>query len=675
MNLFADYIQPLTHWLQVNPKWSLFATFIIALSESLAIVGSIVPGSVTMTAIGILAGSGIMRIDLTLLASTLGAICGDSLSYALGYVYSDKISQIWPFKKYPHWLEHGKDYFSRHGGKSVLIGRFVGPLRSLIPLIAGMMHMKQWRFLVANVISALGWSVLYVMPGVLIGTAGHELSTESATHLFVIILITLIMIWLASLVIKWLVIKLHLFLKNNLHSFWLRLKDSNHLYRIYSLLTPKNEFNHYPTAGLVLLTLFCILGSIGLILLVLQGSYIEPINIAIHLFFQSVYTFVLQVIFIGCTQLTSTITITTLYICFCLWFIYTKKIINILFCSLLVCASLGLGYLLSNLIASPRPEGLLMVMTGNSFPNIHLLVATALYGFFFYYINNKFLLLTSMFRTTLLVALALSGVGSLYLGDNWFSDVFSAYFLGASICLLFCLFFRKFNPSPSEKTQSVLKLIIILNALLISSALSLYLNFRAQVYDHTPYVKKYTIKESTWWNQQKPLLPLYRFNRVGKRASLMNIQYSGRLNMLQNSLEQSGWVTHNESFLKKILIHISANKKLIKLPLLTQLYENRPPVLTMSYNDERSGLVLELTLWESNYSFKKMSHPLWIGTLYANKNTIFNQENNPHHMDYSLSYMLPALEHFTLRRVSLPNSLIKKAILKSDPYILLINQE
>ena len=199
MNLFADYIHPLTGWLQAHPSWALFITFFIAMAESLAIIGSIVPGSVTMTAIGILAGSGVMRIDLTLIASTLGAVCGDSLSYALGYFYSDKLLYIWPFKKYPQWLHYGKDFFSRHGGKSVLIGRFVGPLRSIIPVIAGIMHMKQWRFLIANIISAIGWSFLYVMPGVLIGAAGHELSAESATRLFIIILILLFAIWLLSL--------------------------------------------------------------------------------------------------------------------------------------------------------------------------------------------------------------------------------------------------------------------------------------------------------------------------------------------------------------------------------------------------------------------------------------------------------------------------------------------
>lgn len=110
MNLFVDYVQPLTNWLQQNPHWSLFITFLISLTESLAIVGSIVPGSVTMTAIGILAGSGIMRIDLTLLAAILGAVAGDSLSYLLGYYYSDRLLEIWPFSKYPKWIHYGKDF-------------------------------------------------------------------------------------------------------------------------------------------------------------------------------------------------------------------------------------------------------------------------------------------------------------------------------------------------------------------------------------------------------------------------------------------------------------------------------------------------------------------------------------------------------------------------------------
>ncbi len=193
----------LTVFLTTHPHHALWCTFLIALAESLAIIGSLVPGSVTMTAIGILAGSGVMRIDLTYLAATLGAIAGDTTSYALGAIFSERLAQMWPFTRYPQWLQYGKDYFARHGGNSVLIGRFFGPLRSIIPLIAGMLHMSRMHFLIANIISGIGWAILYVTPGVLIGAASTELSKDQATQLFGLILIALTLLWLLSLATKW----------------------------------------------------------------------------------------------------------------------------------------------------------------------------------------------------------------------------------------------------------------------------------------------------------------------------------------------------------------------------------------------------------------------------------------------------------------------------------------
>ena len=198
MHGFSPYFQPLLEWLHAHPDWALGFTFCISLAESFAIIGSLIPGSLAMTAIGILAGSGVMRIDLTLIAATLGAIVGDGASYALGHTLSDRLPDFWPFKRYPHWLSYGKSYFSKHGGKSVLIGRFFGPLRSIIPVIAGMMHMQQWHFFLANVLSAVGWACLYILPGVFIGEAGSELPGESAMLLFGGVLIILVLIWLSS---------------------------------------------------------------------------------------------------------------------------------------------------------------------------------------------------------------------------------------------------------------------------------------------------------------------------------------------------------------------------------------------------------------------------------------------------------------------------------------------
>lgn len=118
MSLFVDCVAPLKDWLQHYPHWASFITFLISLAESLAIIGSIVPGSVTMTAIGMLAGSGAMRIDLTLIAATLGAIAGDSLSYTLGYVYSDRLTEIWPFKNTHHGSNMVKTFLKCMGEKA-----------------------------------------------------------------------------------------------------------------------------------------------------------------------------------------------------------------------------------------------------------------------------------------------------------------------------------------------------------------------------------------------------------------------------------------------------------------------------------------------------------------------------------------------------------------------------
>lgn len=202
MHLFTDYIEPLTAWLNTNPNWAFLITFLVSCSESLAIIGSLIPGSVTMTAIGILAGSGVLNIGWTFFAAVAGAIAGDTISYALGFKFSDQLVNMWPFRRYPHWLSYGKDYFTRHGGKSVLIGRFFGPLRSVIPVIAGMMRMNQWHFLLVNVLSAIGWSILYVVPGIFIGAASYELSAEHARYLFITVLIILALIWIITQTIK-----------------------------------------------------------------------------------------------------------------------------------------------------------------------------------------------------------------------------------------------------------------------------------------------------------------------------------------------------------------------------------------------------------------------------------------------------------------------------------------
>ncbi len=456
-----------------------------------------------MTAIGILAGSGIMRIDLTLLAAILGAIGGDSLSYSLGYIYRDRLPNMWPFKNILIGFYTEKIFLLAMAEKSVLIGRFVGPLRSIIPVIAGMMHMTHWRFLIANIISAIGWALLYVMPGVLIGAAGSELSTENATQLFLIILLLLIGIWLLGLLLKWLLVKIHSFTKRNLHRLWQKMENKPGLSVLYQLITPPYEHEYYRSAGLFLLTIFSLLAS-GL--LIINDQAVSTIDLPTHLFLQSIHTTLLEFIFIACSQLISTTTLTGLYLLCCLWCFTHHNTRTAFYLSSLFISSELAALLINYFYASP--ETLEIAFTEvNSIVASNLMLATAFYGFILFFINTEYSLITTTLRTFILIILGVSGFSALYLGNYWFSDVLNAYALGLFICLVHCLIYRRTQQHEEQKKkQSASIFISLFFSIITLTAISTWTNFKSLVETHAEHHKK---------------IPYFRRNMVDTTRALL----------------------------------------------------------------------------------------------------------------------------------------------------------
>tara|TARA_R110002072_G_scaffold90500_4_gene202414 strand:- start:9514 stop:11007 length:1494 start_codon:yes stop_codon:yes gene_type:complete len=166
----ADF-QPLLEWLKLNPNWLLLGIFLISLIESLALAGIIVPGVLLLFLVATVAGHLDSSITAILLAGFLGAIAGDGISFYLGHFFKDSIPRWWPFSRYPETLKMGERFFYKHGGKSIMLGRFIGPIRPILPLTAGMFGMSQLRFAAFNSISALIWAPFYLLPGYLTGKA------------------------------------------------------------------------------------------------------------------------------------------------------------------------------------------------------------------------------------------------------------------------------------------------------------------------------------------------------------------------------------------------------------------------------------------------------------------------------------------------------------------------
>lgn len=677
MNLLSEYIQPLTTWLYQNPNWALLFTFLISFSESLAIVGSIVPGSVTMTAIGILAGSGVMRVDLTFIAATLGAVAGDGASYLLGYTFSDRLAQIWPFSRYPTWLEYGKDYFASHGGKSVLIGRFVGPLRSMIPLIAGMMHMSRWRFFMANVISAIGWSVLYLLPGVLIGAASSELSPETATRLFAFILIFLVGLWLVSIAIKWLIQHLSHFLRRALHNRWICLARTPYLAKFLKKIPPANEIDFFPTASLLLFLMICTGLFILISILVFNEDWISTINQPIHLLLQSIRTHAFDLFFTSIGLIICPLGLLAFFITASLSLAWYNNKRTLAYWIGLNLTTVLILFFVQFLFDVPRPEGLWSVESGSSYPNYNLTLATVQFVALGLYIRSRvqerFASIVTMIFTTGLLTL---GFSSLYLGDNWLTDVLGAYFLGLTIALSYWIFYRR-HKKDSDCRPIILLLPMI--AMLIASTGYAVFDFESRVRNHQPYVEQYVLTPETWWAQTKPILPIYRTNRLGQNLSLFNLQYAGSLGHLETALKAQGWQKQNDSLFHSILAHIGGNEASKEMPLMSQLYLNRKPSLVMTYQPTDGNPVQVLRVWRSNYHLKNFRKPLWIGSVHPrlllSAKTIARIKSNKVPISYSLSYVKPALNNFEQQELILPDSIARKKLPANTEAVLLLIKE
>ncbi|MGD8710051.1 MAG: DedA family protein [Ectothiorhodospiraceae bacterium] len=161
----AQWLVPVMDWVAAHAHWAGPLLGLIAFAESLALVGLFVPGAVLMFAAGALIGAGRLELWSMIAWAAGGAVLGDGLSFWLGRHFGSSLRERWPFRSHPTMLDRGVAFFRTHGGKSIVLGRFVGPVRPIIPAVAGMLHMPAGRFFLVNVISAVAWAPAYLLPG------------------------------------------------------------------------------------------------------------------------------------------------------------------------------------------------------------------------------------------------------------------------------------------------------------------------------------------------------------------------------------------------------------------------------------------------------------------------------------------------------------------------------
>jgi membrane protein DedA with SNARE-associated domain len=138
---------------------------LFAFGESLALVGLFIPATALMISVGGLIGTGVLDPAPIVFWAAAGAIAGDWVSYAIGRRIGPSIYRRWPLNGHRPMVARARLFFRRYGFVSVFVGRFLGPIRATIPLVAGVMEMDRRRFQLANLASAVLWVPAMFAPG------------------------------------------------------------------------------------------------------------------------------------------------------------------------------------------------------------------------------------------------------------------------------------------------------------------------------------------------------------------------------------------------------------------------------------------------------------------------------------------------------------------------------
>lgn len=195
MDAFFDWFnQFISHSL----GYALFAIALIVFLESLALIGLLIPGTVMMTAIGALIGGGKIDFFAAWGACIVGCLLGDWSSYFIGRQFKQPLRN-WSFiKRHGALFARTEHALNHHSMLTIILGRFIGPTRPLIPMAAGMLNLTAYKFFPPNVIACVTWPPVYLLPGILAGVA-IEIPENANSHVFKWLLLgVFLLIWLAA---------------------------------------------------------------------------------------------------------------------------------------------------------------------------------------------------------------------------------------------------------------------------------------------------------------------------------------------------------------------------------------------------------------------------------------------------------------------------------------------
>lgn len=602
-----ELLKTLLDWVALHPYAFDVALFVVALMESLVVLGLLIPGAALLFGAGALIATGALPMQPVILWTIIGAAVGDIISYALGHHYHQRLRIIWPFRRYPVLVNRGVNFFVSHGGKSVFMARFIGPLRPIVPAIAGMMNMPVARFLVIDSLACILWAPVYILPGMVFG-ASLGLAAEVAGRLVVLLVviagIAWIGVWLASNLIR--LLQPFALARMERLLTWSR----NHP-RIRPLAGSLLDPDHPEATGLtILVVLFFI--TLWLLLLILQqvlhGELFAGVDAYVFHTLADLRTPWADSVMLFLTSLGNSTVLTWIMLAACSWLLLkgcSKAVLHWL--AVFTCAGL-LTWILKHSTQVARP----IPFDGSfSFPSSHAVMSVAVYGFLALLVARELphtrRWLPYFGAGALIVPISLS---RLYLGAHWFSDVLAGLSLGIIWVTLIGIAYDR-HPAPPLPVRGLLLVTLLAAGLAVSWQSR---NDRAGFHNvYAQDTRLLRITRATWRNSGWETLPAWRIDLEGRHEQPLNFQWAGSLQRLKQVLAGQGWQRPPLLSPLSALNWLAPEPALGSLPILPEVNDGRhQSLLLIAPHPAGAKYLTLLRLWPSGTELKD-GRPVWIG--------------------------------------------------------------
>jgi membrane protein DedA with SNARE-associated domain/membrane-associated phospholipid phosphatase len=583
-----EVVQYYQEYLSQNPEWAIAVVFLIAFGEALLIIGLFVPSTVALFVAGALVGMGQLPFWPVFLATAIGAIAGDQISYWVGRWYGEDLKTWWPLNRYPDLVKRGEDYVRQHGGKSIAIGRFIPGVKAVVPGIVGMLRMNQAYFVTVNVTSGIVWAAVHVLPGVLLGQS-LLLAAEFSGRLVVLLVILLILLAIAGWTIRLVAAGLSPLLNKLLRriSNWARRSRVKPLQQFGRVLSPG-----HPQSYLTVLFFFvCVAGLLvfaDMVLGLLFSNAVSNLDVSIRNVLVALRSAPADALMVGLSMLADDVVLAIIGAAIVLWLMYFRAVkagvaaaATMLFAKLCV-------VVLSNLTARARPETALSAgwFADYSFPSNHMVMSTVVFGLFAL-LASQFLGRWSKALVASLTGIVVITVGfaQLYLGTHWASDMVAGLLLGTTLVAAYGVILAAL---PARRIRALMMTASMLGVFGVVAALYLFTNHDQQLAAQARVSPKEVVALTDIPAAPEQLLPKRRIDLTGQAGDIFSAQWVGNLDGLGDELKAKGWTIHRRWEWKDSSNYFGGKKNLKDVEPRPLLHEGLQAAMTASLNKSTS---------------------------------------------------------------------------------------